>query len=71
MVPFDSRSPFLTSGIRIGTPAITTRGLKEDQMPVIVELIDQVLADFENEAVIEKVRGQVNKLMAGYPLFAW
>lgn len=71
MVPFDSRSPFLTSGIRVGTPAITTRGLKEDQMLVIAELIDRVLSDPENETVIAQVRSEVNKLMADYPLFAW
>ncbi|MGQ8336889.1 serine hydroxymethyltransferase [Sunxiuqinia sp. A32] len=71
MVPFDSRSPFTTSGLRVGTPAITTRGLKEDQMPVIVDLIDEVLANVENEAVISKVRGKVNELMEDLPLFAW
>ncbi len=71
MVPFDSRSPFLTSGIRVGTPAITTRGLKEDSMPVIVELIDRVLSDPENEENIAAVRAEVNRMMAGYPLFAW
>ena len=71
MVPFDSRSPFQTSGLRVGTPAITTRGIKEDMMPVIVDLIDRVLSDVENEAVIDEVRTAVNKMMAGYPLFAW
>lgn len=71
MVPFDSRSPFLTSGIRVGTPAITTRGLKEDQMAAIVDLIDRVLSDPENEAVIAKVRAEVNRMMEKYPLFAW
>ncbi|MFI3261934.1 MAG: serine hydroxymethyltransferase [Rikenellaceae bacterium] len=71
MVPFDSRSPFLTSGIRVGTPAITTRGLKEEQMAIIVNLIDRVLSDFENEETITEVRKEVNKLMANYPLFAW
>ena len=71
MVPFDSRSPFLTSGIRVGAPAITTRGLKEDSMPVIVELIDRVLSDPENEENIAAVRAEVNRMMAGYPLFAW
>ena len=71
MVPFDSRSPFQTSGLRVGTPAITTRGLKEEMMPVIVELIDQVLSDVENEAVIDTVRTKVNEIMKGYPLFAW
>lgn len=71
MVPFDSRSPFQTSGLRFGTPAITTRGLKEGQMAAIVALIDRVLQDPENEANIAAVRGEVNALMAGYPLFAW
>lgn len=71
MVPFDSRSPFQTSGLRFGTPAITTRGLKEKQMATIVALIDRVLQDPENEANIAAVRGEVNALMADYPLFAW
>ncbi len=71
MVPFDSRSPFQTSGLRFGTPAITTRGLKEDKMDYIVELIDRVLSDYQNEEVIAAVRKDVNALMADYPLFAW
>ncbi|HNX43464.1 MAG TPA: serine hydroxymethyltransferase [Bacteroidales bacterium] len=71
MVPFDSRTPFTTSGIRVGTPAITTRGLKEEHMGVIVDLIDEVISDIENEAVIEKVRGKVNDMMSGFPLFAY
>jgi glycine hydroxymethyltransferase len=71
MVPFDSRSPFLTSGLRVGTPAITTRGLKEEQMGIIVELIDEVLNDVDSETTITNVRGKVNKLMADYPIFAW
>ena len=71
MVPFDSRSAFQTSGLRFGTPAITTRGLKEDQMDYIVELIDRVLHDPENEENIAAVRKDVNALMANYPLFAW
>ena len=71
MVPFDSRSPFQTSGLRFGTPAITTRGVKEDKMEIIVELIDRVLHDPENETVIAAVRKEVNALMSGYPLFAW
>ncbi|MCK5775577.1 MAG: serine hydroxymethyltransferase [Bacteroidales bacterium] len=71
MVPFDSRSPFTTSGLRVGTPAITTRGLKEDQMPVIVDLMDQVISDIENPAVIAKVKKQVNEMMGDYPLFSW
>ena len=71
MVPFDSRSAFQTSGLRFGTPAITTRGLKEDKMEYIAELIDRVLADAENEENIAAVRKDVNALMANYPLFAW
>ena len=71
MVPFDSRSAFQTSGLRFGTPAITTRGLKEDKMELIAELIDRVLADAENEENIAAVRKDVNTLMEGYPLFAW
>ncbi len=71
MVPFDSRSPFLTSGIRVGTPAITSRGLKEGDMAVIVEMIDRVLSDFENEATLSEVRAEVNQMMEKYPLFAW
>ncbi|MCH5330606.1 MAG: serine hydroxymethyltransferase [Alistipes sp.] len=71
MVPFDSRSPFQTSGLRFGTPAITTRGVKEDKMEAIAELIDRVLHNPENEEVIAEVRKEVNAMMAGYPLFAW
>ncbi|MBN1988475.1 MAG: serine hydroxymethyltransferase [Bacteroidales bacterium] len=71
MVPFDSRSPFQTSGFRVGTPAVTTRGLKEEHMPIIVDLIDRVISNIENEAEIEKVRAEVNKLMKDFPLFAW
>lgn len=71
MVPFDSRSPFTTSGLRVGTPAITTRGVKEDMMPVIVNLIDEVLSSIENEEVILSVRKRVNDLMKTLPLFAW
>ncbi len=71
MVPFDSRSPFLTSGLRVGTPAITTRGLKEEQMSVIVDLIDEVLNDVDSESTIANVRAKVNKLMENYPIFAW
>ena len=71
MVPFDSRTPFTTSGIRVGTPAVTTRGLKEADMPIIVELIDDVLAHIEETSVIDKVRGKVNSMMMDRPLFAW
>lgn len=71
MVPFDSRSPFQTSGLRFGTPAITTRGAKEPLMGEIVELIDRVLEAPENETVTRAVREKVNSLMKDYPLFAW
>ncbi len=72
MVPFDSRSAFQTSGIRLGTPAITTRGAKEDLMVEIANMIETVLNAPEDEAVIAKVRAQVNEIMTGYPkLFAW
>ncbi len=71
MVPFDSRSPFQTSGLRFGTPAITTRGLKEAEMPIIVDLIDRVLHAPEDEANIAAVRAEVNAMMTKYPLFAW
>ena len=71
MVPFDSRSPFLTSGIRLGTPAITTRGVKETLMPEIVEMIDTVLSNTESDVVIKQVKEKVNSLMKDYPLFAY
>ena len=71
MVPFDSRSAFQTSGIRVGTPAITTRGVKEDKMDYIVTLIDRVLSAPEDEAVIAAVRKEVNEMMANYPIFAY
>lgn len=71
MVPFDSRSPFQTSGIRLGTPAITTRGAKEPMMEQIAELIDTVLTNPESEANIKAVRQKVNDIMGEYPIFAW
>jgi len=71
MVPFDSRSPFQTSGIRVGTPAITSRGLVEKDMPFIVELIDKVLSNLDNEQVITDVREQARKKMHGLPLNIW
>ncbi len=71
MVPFDSRSPFQTSGFRVGTAAITTRGVKEGAIPQIVDMIDEVITNIENETVIEDVRKRVNELMAGYSLFAY
>ena len=71
MVPFDTRSPFSTSGLRVGTPAITTRGLKEEDMPVIVEFIDRILCNIDNESVIAEVKKEVNAMMHNRPMFAW
>jgi glycine hydroxymethyltransferase len=71
MVPFDDRSPFQASGIRIGTPALTTRGVKEDLMEPIVEMIDAVIANHEDEGKIRSVREKVNQMMKDYPLFAY
>ena len=71
MVPFDTESPFITSGIRVGTPAITTRGIKEESIPIIVDLIDEVILNFENESTIEAVKQKVHKLMQDYPIFAY
>ena len=71
MVPFDDRSPFQTSGIRVGTPAVTTRGMKEEDMMKIVELIDEVIMNISDETVIEVVKQKVNTLMDRFPKFAW
>jgi glycine hydroxymethyltransferase len=71
MVPFDSRSPFLTSGLRVGTPAITTRGLKEGHMGLIVDLIDDVISNIENENVIRNTGEKVRQFMKQFPLFAY
>jgi glycine hydroxymethyltransferase len=71
MVPFDSRSPFLTSGLRVGTPAITTRGMKEEHMGVIVELIDEVLSHIDDESIIKTVGDKVKELMKPFPLFSF
>jgi glycine hydroxymethyltransferase len=71
MVPFDSRSPFQTSGIRLGTPAITTRGVKEAEMAKIVDMIDEVLSAPDNAEVIADVRKRVNEMMEAYPVFAY
>jgi len=70
MVPFDSRSPFQTSGIRVGTSAISTRGVKEDVIPDMVEMIDQVIMNIDDRMVIDDVRKKVNELMSDYPMFA-
>jgi glycine hydroxymethyltransferase len=71
MVPFDSRTPFTTSGVRVGTPAITTRGAKEDLIETIVDLIDEVILHIDDDKTITAVREKVNLLMKDYPLFAW
>jgi glycine hydroxymethyltransferase len=71
MVPFDTRPPFQASGIRVGTPAITTRGLKEQDMAPIVKLFDKTLANMDNEKIIASVRREVNERMANRPLYAW
>ena len=69
MVPFDEESPFVTSGMRIGTPAITTRGLKEDDMVRIVGMIDEVLMNVEDDSKIQAVKSEVNQWMSQYPLY--
>lgn len=69
MVPFDDKSPFVTSGIRIGTPAVTTRGLKEDDMITIVDFIDEVIQNFENENTLDSIKEKVHKFMSHRPLF--
>jgi glycine hydroxymethyltransferase len=69
MVPFDDKSPFVTSGIRVGTPAVTTRGLKEGDMETIVGLIDEVLQNYTDEAKLEAIGDKVNDMMSGKPLF--
>lgn len=71
MVPFDSRSPFQTSGFRVGSAAITTRGVKEDAIPTVVDMIDEVIMNIDNQTVIADVRKRVNELMQEYPLFAY
>jgi glycine hydroxymethyltransferase len=71
MVPFDSRSPFQTSGLRVGTPAITTRGVKEDLMPVIVQLIDDVISNIDDDKTLKVVGDKVHQLMKDFPLFAY
>jgi glycine hydroxymethyltransferase len=71
MVPFDTESPFVTSGIRIGTPAITSRGVNESEIPAIVSLIDRALMNKDDESILNAVRKDVNALMSDRPLFAW
>ena len=69
MVPFDDKSPFVTSGIRLGVAAVTTRGLKEDDMRAIADLVDEVIANYEDEAVLVAVKDKVNVMMKDKPLF--
>jgi glycine hydroxymethyltransferase len=70
MVPFDDKSPFVTSGIRVGTAAITTRGMKENDMIAVVDMIDSVLKNPEDEKAIASVKSSVNKLMEQFPLYS-
>ncbi len=71
MVPFDDKSPFVTSGIRIGTAAVTTRGLNEEDMLAVVDLIDEVIQNYEDEAALENIAESVNEMMENRPLFKW
>ena len=71
MVPYDTESPFVTSGIRIGTPAITSRGVNTSEIPQIVRLIDRVLMNANDDAILAEVKKEVNDMMSGKPLFAW
>ena len=71
MVPFDDKSPFVTSGIRLGTAAITTRGIKENQIPTIVDLLDAVIMNADNDTKIASIKTEVEKMMSGLPLFQW
>jgi glycine hydroxymethyltransferase len=70
MVPFDTKSPFVTSGIRLGTPATTSRGMKEADMQQIAEWIDRIILDAENETTIARVKNEVNEYMKQFPLYA-
>ncbi|MCX6256300.1 MAG: serine hydroxymethyltransferase, partial [Bacteroidia bacterium] len=71
MVPFDSRSPFLTSGIRVGSPAMTTRGFKENEFRMVVDMVDEVITHIDNEATINMVKSKVHDLVRDYPIFGW
>ena len=71
MVPFDTQSPFITSGIRLGTAAITTRGVNTDEIIEIVDLIDQTIINFDNDSKLLEIKNMVNELMANKPLFKW
>jgi glycine hydroxymethyltransferase len=69
MVPFDDKSPFVTSGMRVGTAAMTTRGLKETDMAQIVEMVDKALMNHDNEAVLKSIKGEVNEWVKQFPLY--
>ncbi|MBI9072854.1 MAG: serine hydroxymethyltransferase [Melioribacteraceae bacterium] len=69
MIPFDTKSPFVTSGIRVGTPAVTTRGMKENEMETIVELIDKAISNFENEEILTSIKTEVSELTSKFPLY--
>ena len=69
MVPFDKRSPFVTSGIRIGTPALTTRGMKEKEMEMVADIINKAIKNFENEKVLNDLKNEVIGFASNYPLF--
>ena len=69
MVPFDDKSPFITSGIRFGTPALTTRGVEEQEIAKVVDFIDEVINNYQNESVLNKVKNEVNEFMSGRKLF--
>ena len=71
MVPFDTQSPFITSGIRIGTAAITTRGINTEEIKIIANLIDSSIINFQNESKLLSIKNQVNELMSAKPLFKW
>jgi len=68
-VPFDDKSPFVTSGIRVGVPAVTTRGMKEEHMPIVVDMIDKVLMNVDNETIINTVKSDVKEFMGQFPLY--
>jgi glycine hydroxymethyltransferase len=69
MVPFDDKSPFVTSGMRVGTAAMTTRGLKESDMSQIVDMIDKALMNHDNEAILKQIKGEVNEWVKQFPLY--
>jgi glycine hydroxymethyltransferase len=69
MVPFDKRSPFVTSGIRIGTPALTTRGMKEKEMELIADIINKAITNFDNEKVLNDIKKEVKTFTSEFPLF--